>query len=299
MSPQNHDDALSEITHHLAVIQTYITRVAVLVAEQQGAAAPMPLHGSALRGSTSSVRSLQVWAEHLAEHGPTTRGDLFTATGLNLSTAGYDRTQAWVGQMAYLPDSAHPDDMVLRIKSTSSGKGRPPVIYFLWSSRWEVLPKFGFGPVKPDNVPDQSHLHLTGLTHDEAMEATYGHGEGDHLAAAIAEILSKPVPEALLGVIQPPISSHPIDPAYGDEQAFQFDGDPSNAETVAPPEPVRLATMEEWDARHAAYFDGLVASETKPTDDDKQGLYLTLPDGADRGAAIAIAYRQAVERSRG
>lgn len=256
MPSQDNDDTLSKIVQNLATAQTYLSKAVSLVAKYQDAVAPVPLGQS--RGTNTAIHSLQMWAEYLAEHGPTPRADLDAATNLSLTKSGYDRTQAWVGPMTYMADDALPDDAVMRIKGLSSGVGRPPVIYFIWRDRWLVLPKYGVGPTKPDNVPAPIELP------DDAMVAA-----------------------PLLGVIQPPISAHPIDPAYGEELPI---GWPES-------EPARCATMEEWDRLHAAFFDGMVASESKPTDEQKQMLRDSLPVGADGNASLAIAYRSAAQRS--
>ena len=250
--PQD-EDTLSKIVQNLTTAQTYLSKAVSLVAKYQNAVDPIPL--GTTRGTNTAIHSLQMWAEYLAEHGPTLRGDLDTATNLSLTRSGYDRTQAWTNPMTYMADDALPDDAVMRIKGLSNGVGRPPVIYFLWNQRWSVLPKFGVGPTKPENMPE---------------------------------------PVTLLGVIQPPISSHPIDPAYGDEQPINWDEIPR----LINDEPVRFASIDAWDEHWAPQLDILAATETKPTDEQKQELRVTLPDGAEPNASIAIAYRAAVERSR-
>ncbi len=268
MSQPDPQDTLSRIAQHLAVAQTYIGKVAVLVAEYQETIAPVPPGGSAVRSSNTAINSLQAWAEYLDQNGPTARGDLFKETGLNLTKSGYDRTMAWTSPMTYMQDDAFPADAVLRIKGSSASVGRPPVIYFLWNQRWSVRTLFGVGPIKPNNMPAHS-LNATELRQIEEEEAGRS-------------------AEALTGVVRPPVSSHPIDPADGEEQPFDW----------PEPDPTRYATMVEWDDAWESQFDLYVATETKPTDEQKQTMWDTLPDGAERNAALAIAYRSAVGRSR-
>src|SRR3990167_9510519 len=228
---QDTDDALSKIVQHLAVAQTYLSKAAVLVAEYQSAAAPTPL-GSAVRSTNTTIHSLHMWAEHLAEHGPTTRGDLDAATGLNLTKSGYDRTHAWVRPMTYMAGGSFPDDAVMRIKGPSNGVGRPPVVYFLWSQRWDVHPLFGVGPVKPENAPAISiptdgamrgTADLTGLTFDEAQEVIYCPSD-DEIPVTVNTLQE------------------------------MFDG-------PEPDGPVRYGTMAEWDEAWSGLFDSLAATE--------------------------------------
>lgn len=257
MSQQDPNDVLSKITQHLAVAQTYLGKVAVMVAEYQDSVAPMPLHGSAIRSSNTAIHSLQMWAEHLAENGPTARGALNTITGLNLTKSGYDRTHAWVGPMTYMPDDAFPADAVLRIKGLSNGVGRPPVIFFLWSQRWDVRPKFGAGPTKPENLPapvDGSHLHQSDLTHDEAGGL-------------------EPVHEWLLE-----------SPA---------DNTPDDAVTDS----LRYASMDEWNEAWSPSLRVLAADGVKPSDEVKQRMLASLPVGQEGQTTIAMAYSAAARQS--
>lgn len=241
------DDTLVKIAQHLSVIQTYLSKVTVLVAEYQSATA----QNGTVRSTNTTIHSLHMWAEHLAANGPTARGDITAATGLNLTKSGYDRTHAWVGPMTYMPDDGFPADAVLRIKGPSNGVGRPPVIFFLWSQRWDVLPKFGVGPVQPDVLPETVDL---GQQYLDTVTAPMDLTAEDEVALA----------DLLTG-----------------------DGDS-----------VRYATMDEWDDAWSATFDALAAAEAKPSDEVKQRMRDTLPDGADGNAAIAIAYRQATLRLR-
>lgn len=78
----------------------------------------------------------------------------------------------------------------------------------------------------------------------------------------------------------------------GDAERF----DAEIAEALS--QPTRFATMGEWDAYYAPTFDALVSAETKPSDEQKQTMRDTLPEGTDANAALAIAYRNAVLRSR-
>lgn len=60
----------------------------------------------------------------------------------------------------------------------------------------------------------------------------------------------RPDPEPLTGVIRPPVSSHPIDPEFGEEAPFEFEGNPTNAEPVVQESP------EDWAARVIAMREG-------------------------------------------
>lgn len=247
MEPLDRDKTLAKIIEFQSVAQTYLSKAAVLLAEYQEAVAPVPLNEQ--RSTTANIRSLQLWTDWLAENGPAYRQTIWDATGLNLSKGGYDRTQAWRGPMTYMPDDALPADAVLHIQSPNNGKGRPPMIYFLWSSRWDVLPKFGVGPVKPDNLPESADGEV------EATDVFYG------------------IPE------------------------FRYDPEVLQEAVIQPPTD-RYATMVEWDDAWMSTFDSMVAAESKPPDELKQQMRDSLPDGAEPNAAIAIAHRNAVARSR-
>lgn len=249
-------DTLAQIVQHLAVAQTYLTKAAVLVARYQETISPSG--ASLARKTNSAIHSLQAWAEHLGENGPTTRGDLHEATGLNLTQSGYNRTQAWAAPMTYMADDALPADAVLRIKGTSDGVGRPPVIYFLWAQRWDVLTKFGTGPIKPTNFEAGLHSDVV-------------------------------VPDA-----HPENRGNLVFPVETDETLDWSEPASDETEWV----PTHCSTMAEWDELHSALFDAMVGAESKPNDEQKQLLRLTVPEGEDANAAIAIAYRNATLRAR-
>jgi hypothetical protein len=66
-----------------------------------------------------------------------------------------------------------------------------------------------------------------------------------------------------------------------------------------PEEPERYDSVEEWNEAWAPLFDTLVATEAKPSDEWRQALLDTLPDGVvDGGTHIALAYAAAVKRAR-
>jgi hypothetical protein len=79
-------------------------------------------------------------------------------------------------------------------------------------------------------------------------------------------------PGTMLGVVQPPPLDEPAD--------------------------VRYATVEEWEQAHASLFDRLVATDSKPTADEKELLTSTTPEGIVAGPLIAMAWTVAVQRAR-
>lgn len=148
-----------------------------------------------------------VWRNWLAENGPATRQTIAEATGVKFNERGTPHTVKWVEGEAGL-DFVAPDTITrfLGLKK-ESGRGAPPTIYALWSQRYEVLPKFGVGPERPD--PDSQS--------------------------------NESEPEALTGVIRPPLSSYPIDEEYGEEQPLPLDPEE--------PKSIISETPEEWAAR--------------------------------------------------
>jgi hypothetical protein len=201
----------------------------------------------------------------LQHNQPAFRKVIQDATGIKLSTAAYPHMIEWSPEMRYWPDDAVEDDIVCRIRAKSTGPGAPQVICFLWSQRFDVLPLYGVGPTRPDP----------------------------------SEIISmEPEPVPLLGVLSPTDENYSgnlmdLIGQATEEPDEDLSWDDSDEEPT-----VRCATMEEWHEQHNAFFDLLVQTESKPTDEEKADLYADLPEGiGDPHAAIALAYQAAVKRN--
>ena len=108
-----------------------------------------------------------------------------------------------------------------------------------------------------------------------------------------------PTPEmarAMTGVIQPPTETE----VYGLSEAWDS---PTvvKAREAANPEPEtvpdRFATMEEWHARWDPVFDEVAPYEAVPTDEEKEAMRETLPEGENWVEVLAVAYQEAKLRS--
>ena len=243
-----------------------------------------------------AVRCVREWTRWLSENGPAHKSTIVEATGVKFTERGMTQTFMWDDAMVNDADDALPADALMRIQGPPKNTaGRPPMVYFLWSQRYEVYPLFGVGPLRPDPAAQSNE------------------------------------PQAMTGVIMPispviesgryetvPTSSHPIDPAYGEELTlstvvdslmerpmnhtpFYNECEPdlgASERDMALDQPERYATLAEWDAAWEPFMDRLVANDAKPTDGEKEELIATLPEEAEPNAALAIAHRNAVLRSR-
>lgn len=209
------------------------------------------------------IKCVREFTRWLSENGPALKATIESETGVKFTERGTPHTVHWNDSMAASPDDAYLDHTIMRIDSLSTGAaGRPPVIYFLWSQRFDVRPRFGVGPERPA----QSNT----VTYSPAdVAVTVGMHE------ALAESFDQNPPAA-----------------WGEtDLPAQSNTDPEPKATVA-----RYATLEEWDEAWASTFDALASAEAKATDAQKEMLRATLPEDADANAAIAIAYRQATQR---
>lgn len=212
---QTSEDALAMFRHHQALAHQHLRKADAYLNQFLGSASPQA-SGKATRRLPQCVA---IWTEWLSENGPNTRQHITDATGVKFTERGTPHTVQWDGGMA---ESRFPPSTIVRFigrKPPGGGRGSPPTIYALWSQRFDVRPRFGVGPVAPDN-----------------------------------EITEEDATQALTGVIRPPVSSHPIDPEFGEEEPFDFDTETAEA--------VPAETPEQWAARVMAMRDG----ESGPTD---------------------------------
>lgn len=201
------DTLLAEIEQHLALAQHHGTKAADLLRSYQvripdGASGPQPIRGGI-------AKSFDAWIDWVSEHGPSLRQDIWDGTGINLATTATKHTIAWADRMAYWEDDAMLPDSLCRITGLTTGRGRPPTIYFLWSQRYDVLPKFGVGPAHSDrtkidppteedleflrNIPEDRR-HIIPEEDFPVVEPITADMLGDEPEAT----------ETLLGVIHPP-----------------------------------------------------------------------------------------------
>lgn len=233
------------------------------------------------RPTGMSIRCVREWTRWLADNGPALKSTVAEETGVRFTERGTAHTFLWDEDMADESDDAFPPNAIMRMQGPNDGRGRPPMIYFLWSQRWDVHPLFGVGPkqtrdsieaepsVTPENLgigylervtqplalteEDEAMIadlltsrYATMAEWDEAhgplfdalvsadakpsdeqkamLKATLPEGEDANAAMAIAyrnAVRRSQEPSTLLGVVHP-VSSHPIDPAYGEEQPLDW-----------------------------------------------------------------------------
>jgi hypothetical protein len=110
---------------------------------------------------SSSVRCVRVWTQWLKENGPAYKSTIHEATGTKFSEHGTPHTIKW--DEGVTSDTLNvPDDMIVRFTGIRTGRGGAPVIFALWSQRYEVYPKFGVGPVLK---PQSNEGTLLGVIH--------------------------------------------------------------------------------------------------------------------------------------
>lgn len=110
---------------------------------------PAPLQEAPRARRVGRIKSLDTWVDWLTVNGPAYRKDIAEATGLNLATNATAHVRPWKDHMEHWSDGQLPADTLCNITGPKKGMGRPPVIYFLWSQRFDLLPRYGVGPEKP------------------------------------------------------------------------------------------------------------------------------------------------------
>lgn len=110
--------------------------------------APM-VEGPRVAQRRAVPKSMAQWVTWLQSNGPAYRKTIADATGTNLASNVTPHIRKWKPHMEMWGDDAVPQDTLFNIPAPANGMGRPPVIYFLWSQRYDVSPKFGVGPERP------------------------------------------------------------------------------------------------------------------------------------------------------
>lgn len=256
---------LSEIHHALALAQTNLNRAFSAVEKYEAAMGVKTVE------KKHSIASLKTWQRWLADNGPASRGQITEASGVKLSERASPHTVVW-DEVAGL-DVNYPDDTVCRVRANppdGGGRGAPPVIYFLWSQRYDVRDKYGVGPERPDPTTDDgpqpvdpAPAYGTVVYHPSDVAATVGMHEGLHgLADAVR-------------------------PTYEPEPTVEPE----------PDGPTRFATVDEWNEHWAGEFKFLAQYGSKPTDEVRVQMVATLPEGVDPNGALAVAYSTAVRKA--
>lgn len=204
-------DALAEFRHHQALSIQHAKKADVSLHKFLDA---IPLK-DAPRATTQGPRCLAVWTRWLAENGPNTRSVIAEATGVKFTERATPHTYRWVDVLNADDDQISPLSIIRFVgKKTHDGqRGAPPVIYALWSQRYDVRTKFGVGPERP---------------------------------------------QAMTGVIQPPVSAHPIDPEFGEEQPLDFAAEPT-VDDILQPQEIIYSDRAAEDFDHVAWAQRIIA----------------------------------------
>lgn len=150
---------LAEMNHTLALAQTNLRRAFSALQKYEEA-----MGFQTEEKKKPSIRCLAVWQKWLAENGPNTRQVITEETNVKLTERATPHTVQWdYEDIDPTDDSAYPDDMLFRIRAPrrEGGRGASPVVYFLWSQRWDIHPLFGVGPLQPTN---EESVEITDLS---------------------------------------------------------------------------------------------------------------------------------------
>lgn len=174
------EDALATFRHHDALAianrqkaNAALERFLSIISYGTDTAAPL----------TSVPQCVKVWTRWLVDNGPATRQAITKATGTKFTERGTPHTLQWEDIVD--PNSADiPENTIIRFTGhgLNQGRGAKPVIYALWSQRYDVLPKFGVGPVEPDpllfkpTVESESNaaVPLLGIVTSDGTQSNWG-----------------------------------------------------------------------------------------------------------------------------
>lgn len=178
MTPRPAHVVLDEIIHQHTVAQHHLDRLGRLIASYRELVPAPDETGTAPSRRRGRVKSAEAWVGWLSDNGPAYRKTVAEAVG-NLAANASPLVRQWKEHMEIWPDDQLPGDTLMNIQGPkpSGSKGRPQVIYFLWSQRYDVLPSFGVGPSSPTTNPTLS-------------DPTDASGESE--------------PQTLTGVVRPP-----------------------------------------------------------------------------------------------
>jgi hypothetical protein len=186
MTDRNHFDVLDEIVLQQAVVQHSLDRLGQLIATYRDL---VPTPGENPRTYRKvGIKSLDAWTSWLRDNGPALRQTIAEAVG-NLSTSASPHVRKWQEHMEMWADDQISPDTLLSVQATKRGMGRPPMVYFLWSQRYDVRPLFDVGPEPPGIDPTAGHKEVAPPVHKELTEV-----------------------QPLTGVIQPPVPLDQVAP---------------------------------------------------------------------------------------
>lgn len=238
MPDRSHHALLEEIILQHNVVRHSVERLGELLANYQNTI-PAP-HAEGVKASRKSgIKSLDIWVGWLKENGPAFRQTIWDATGINLATSASPQIRKWMPHMEMWGDNDVPADMLFNIPGRSKrGMGRPPVVYFLWSQRYDVFPNFDVGPERPTVDTTGTSADLSGSASPEP-EPDLGQQYLDTVTRP-TELTAEDetVIDGLLGVVQPPEQRPPTwdDLVAGakpwPEQSFDFTAEDLTADGI-------------------------------------------------------------------
>lgn len=141
---QTFDELLAEANQHYALAHHHLGKVKIVL-DLMIEARP----ASMVATVNSPVRCVREWVDWIGVNGPSLKGDIHEGTSVKFTERGAKYTVEWARSLATARDDQFAPNTLMKISGQSKGRGAPPKIYFLWSQRWDVYPKFGVGPIKP------------------------------------------------------------------------------------------------------------------------------------------------------
>lgn len=148
---QTFDELLAEANQHYAMAHHHMGKVKIIL-DLMFEARP----ASRVATVNSPVRCVREWVDWLQANGPALKGDIHEGTGIKFTERGSKYTVEWARSLDTAPDDQFAPNTLMKISGQAKGRGAPPKIYFLWSQRWDVHPKFGVGPIKPEDWGQES-----------------------------------------------------------------------------------------------------------------------------------------------
>jgi hypothetical protein len=218
MATRSPHEMLEEMQLQYNVARHSLEQLGVMVAAFRDTV-PAPLEEGSRSRRVGRIKSLETWVGWLKANGPAYRKEIAEATGTPLATNATAHVRQWKDHMEMWSDDQIPGDTLLNISGPRKATGRPPVIYFLWSQRFNLMRLYGVGPIPSiDTTGTSADLHGTAAPQPEPLD-----------------------PETVLGVVTPVTwqdeawttaqdsgeiqfvtsaaarSAHGMDPNYGEE----------------------------------------------------------------------------------
>lgn len=122
--------------------------------EAYDAAARIEVLHNALLNNTAltdgmNIQCVREWTAWLKQNGPAPKSTIQQETGIKFNERGTPYTIKWLDRMVHEDMDDVDDDTIVKFTIRTLSRGGSPVVYALWSQRFEVRPRYGVGPVPP------------------------------------------------------------------------------------------------------------------------------------------------------